>query len=107
MNRDTALPTFRLMPGVLLAQAHPQTPSSVTLDSPALQTWARRGVRGHPAAVVRPGPPEVFRRWPAPPRRYTPHPPVAVAARQAVARRHAARRRAAWRTRGQPLGPGG
>ena len=77
------------------------------LDSPALQTWARHGARGRPAAAARSGSIEVFRRWPAAPRRYTPHPPVAVAARQAVARRHAARRRAAWRTRGQPPGPGG
>ncbi len=37
MHRDAALPTFRLQPGVSLAQVQPQALSAVTLDSPALQ----------------------------------------------------------------------
>jgi len=36
VNRDTALPTFRLDPGVSLAQANPGHTAPVTLDSPAL-----------------------------------------------------------------------
>lgn len=57
MNRDTALPTFRLMPGVSLAQAHPQTPSSVTLDSPALQVMTDltlvKAATTHPSTSLR------------------------------------------------------
>jgi len=37
MHRDAALPTFRLQPGVSLAQVQPQALGAVTLDSPALQ----------------------------------------------------------------------
>ena len=37
MNRDAALPTFRLEPGTSIAQAKPWHHSPVTLDSPALQ----------------------------------------------------------------------
>ncbi len=36
MNRDAALPTFRLEAGVSLAQASPGNTAPVTLDSPAL-----------------------------------------------------------------------
>jgi CBS-domain-containing membrane protein len=37
MNTVTALPTFRLDHGISIAQAQPQTPSTVRLESPALQ----------------------------------------------------------------------
>jgi CBS-domain-containing membrane protein len=37
MNTDTALATFRLEPGISIAQAQPQTPAAVSLQSPALQ----------------------------------------------------------------------
>ena len=37
MNRDTALPTFRLQSGTPLAHARPWHDAPVTLDSPALQ----------------------------------------------------------------------
>ncbi len=37
MNTDTALPTFRLEPGLSIAQAQPQASTAVRLDSPALQ----------------------------------------------------------------------
>jgi CBS domain-containing protein len=37
MNRDAALPTFRLQPGTPLAHARPWHDSRVTVDSPALQ----------------------------------------------------------------------
>lgn len=37
MNHDAVLPTFRLDGGTAIAQAHPQTPSPVTVDSPALE----------------------------------------------------------------------
>jgi predicted transcriptional regulator len=37
MNTDTALPTFRLEPGLSIAQAQPQPSTAVGLDSPALQ----------------------------------------------------------------------
>ena len=37
MHRDTALPNFRLEPGVSIAQTQPQAQVAVTLDSPALQ----------------------------------------------------------------------
>ena len=37
MNTDTALPTFRLEPGISIAQAQPQASMSVRLESPALQ----------------------------------------------------------------------
>jgi hypothetical protein len=36
MNRETALPTFRLEPGTSIAQAQPWLQVPVTLDSPAL-----------------------------------------------------------------------
>ncbi len=35
MNSDTALPTFRLEPGISIAQAQPQARSAVRLESPA------------------------------------------------------------------------
>ena len=37
MHRDAPLPTFRLAPGVSLAQTAPWRTASVTLDSPALE----------------------------------------------------------------------
>ena len=37
MNRETALPTFRLEPGATIAQANPWHSAPVTLDSPALE----------------------------------------------------------------------
>jgi CBS domain-containing protein len=37
MNRDVALPTFRLEPGTSIAQANPWHTAPVTLDSPALE----------------------------------------------------------------------
>ena len=37
MNTDAALPTFRLEPGLSIAQAQPQASTAVRLDSPALQ----------------------------------------------------------------------
>ena len=37
MNTDTALPTFRLEPGISMAQAQPQSSTSVRLESPALE----------------------------------------------------------------------
>lgn len=37
MNRDAVLPTFRLEPGIALAQAQPGLNDPVTLDSPALE----------------------------------------------------------------------
>jgi len=37
MNRDAVLPSFRLPPGVSLAQAAPWRTAPVTLDSPALE----------------------------------------------------------------------
>ena len=36
MNRDAVLPTFRLEPGIAIAQAQPGQNEPVTLDSPAL-----------------------------------------------------------------------
>jgi CBS-domain-containing membrane protein len=37
MNIDTAMPTFRLEPGISIAQTEPQTSTAVRLESPALQ----------------------------------------------------------------------
>ena len=37
MNRDAILPTFRLEPGLAIAQAQPWHTAPVTLDSPALE----------------------------------------------------------------------
>jgi CBS domain-containing protein len=37
MNIDNALPTFRLEPGISIAQTQPQTNTAVRLQSPALQ----------------------------------------------------------------------
>lgn len=37
MNRDAVLPTFRLEPGLAIAQAQPWHTAPVTLDSPALE----------------------------------------------------------------------
>lgn len=37
MNRDAVLPTFRLEPGIALAQAQPGLNDPVTLDSPAIE----------------------------------------------------------------------
>ena len=37
MNTDTALPTFKLEPGISMAQAQPQNSTAVRLESPALQ----------------------------------------------------------------------
>jgi CBS-domain-containing membrane protein len=37
MNTDTALPTFRLQPGISIAQSQPQTSTAVRLESPALE----------------------------------------------------------------------
>ncbi|HYN58263.1 MAG TPA: hypothetical protein VET87_01755, partial [Rubrivivax sp.] len=36
MNHDASLPTFRLEPGIALAQVQPMSNGAVTLDSPAL-----------------------------------------------------------------------
>jgi len=36
MNIDTAMPTFRLEPGISIAQTQPQTSTAVRLESPAL-----------------------------------------------------------------------
>jgi CBS domain-containing protein len=37
MNRNTVLPTFRLEPGMAIAQARPKSNLPVTIDSPALE----------------------------------------------------------------------
>ena len=57
MHRDTALPTFRLQPGVSLAQVQPQAQSAVTLDSPALQVMTDltlvKAATTHPSTHLR------------------------------------------------------
>ena len=73
------------------------------LDSPTLKTWTRPVARRR--SFDEPGLDSigVFRRWPSPWLRFSPHPPVPTSIRQTVARRHAARRLAARRAaRGSP-----
>jgi signal-transduction protein with cAMP-binding, CBS, and nucleotidyltransferase domain len=57
MHRDAALPTFRLQPGVSLAQVQPQAPHTVTLDSPALQVMTDltliKAATTHPSTSLR------------------------------------------------------
>lgn len=57
MHRDAALPTFRLQPGVSLAQVQPQAQSTVTLDSPALQVMTDltliKAATTHPSTSLR------------------------------------------------------
>ena len=57
MHRDAALPTFRLQPGVSLAQVQPQAQNAVTLDSPALQVFTDltqvKAATVHPSTTLR------------------------------------------------------
>ena len=57
MHRDAALPTFRLQPGVSLAQVQPQTQGAVTLESPALQVMTDltviKAATTHPSTSLR------------------------------------------------------
>lgn len=57
MHPETALPTFRLQPGVSLAQVQPQAHSAVTLASPALQVMTDltlvKAATTHPSTSVR------------------------------------------------------
>ena len=57
MHRDAALPTFRLPPGVSLAQVQPQAQNAVTLDSPALQVMTDltlvKAATTHPSTSLR------------------------------------------------------
>ncbi len=57
MHRDAAMPTFRLQPGVSLAQVQPQAQTAVTLDSPALQVMTDltlvKAATTHPATSLR------------------------------------------------------
>lgn len=57
MHRDTALPTFRLEPGVSLAQTQPRSHAAVTLDSPALQVMTDltlvKAASTHPSTSLR------------------------------------------------------
>ena len=57
MHRDAALPTFRLQPGVSLAQVQPQAQNAVTLDAPALQVMTDltliKAATTHPSTSLR------------------------------------------------------
>lgn len=57
MHRDAALPTFRLQPGVSLAQVQLQAQDTVTLDSPALQVMTDltlvKAATTHPSTSLR------------------------------------------------------
>jgi CBS domain-containing protein len=57
MNRDAALPTFRLEPGISLAQAQPKINAAVTLASPALQVMTDltlvKAATTHPSTSLR------------------------------------------------------
>ena len=57
MHRDAALPTFRLHPGVSLAQVQPQAQGAVTLESPALQVMTDltliKAATTHPSTSLR------------------------------------------------------
>lgn len=57
MHRDAALPTFRLEPGVSLAQTQPRSHAAVTLDSPALQVMTDltlvKAASTHPSTSLR------------------------------------------------------
>ena len=57
MHPETALPTFRLQPGVSLAQVQPQAHSAVTLASPALQVMTDltlvKAATTHPSTSLR------------------------------------------------------
>jgi CBS domain-containing protein len=57
MHRDAALPTFRLQPGVSLAQVQPQAQHAVTMDSPALQVMTDltlvKAATTHPSTSLR------------------------------------------------------
>ena len=57
MHRDTALPNFRLEPGVSIAQTQPQSHMAVTLDSPALQVMTDltlvKAATTHPSTSLR------------------------------------------------------
>jgi len=56
MNTDTALPTFRLEPGISMAQAQPQNSTSVRLESPALEVMTDltqvKAATTHPATSL-------------------------------------------------------
>jgi len=56
MNTDTALPTFRLEPGISMAQAQPQSSTSVRLESPALEVMTDltqvKAATTHPATSL-------------------------------------------------------
>jgi len=56
MNTDTALPTFRLEPGISIAQAQPLASTAVRLDSPALQVMTDltlvRAATTHPSTSL-------------------------------------------------------
>ena len=57
MHPETALPTFRLQPGVSLAQVQPQAHSAVTLASPALEVMTDltlvKAASTHPSTSLR------------------------------------------------------
>jgi signal-transduction protein with cAMP-binding, CBS, and nucleotidyltransferase domain len=57
MHRDAALPTFRLEPGVSIAQTQPQAHVAVTLDAPALQVMTDltlvKAATTHPSTSLR------------------------------------------------------
>jgi signal-transduction protein with cAMP-binding, CBS, and nucleotidyltransferase domain len=57
MNRDTALPTFRLEPGMSIAQAQTTQTAPVTIDSPALEVMTDltqvKAATIHPATTLR------------------------------------------------------
>lgn len=57
MNPEAALPTFRLEPGVSLAQSQPASTGAVTLDSPALAVMTDltlvKAATTHPSTTLR------------------------------------------------------
>ena len=57
MNRDAALTTFRLEPGIFLAQAQPPASAAVTLASPALEVMTDltlvKAATTHPSTSLR------------------------------------------------------
>ena len=57
MNIDTAMPTFRLEPGISIAQTQPQTSTAVRLESPALQVMTDltlvKAATTHPSTSLR------------------------------------------------------
>jgi CBS-domain-containing membrane protein len=56
MNTDTALPTFKLEPGISMAQAQPQNSTAVRLESPALQVMTDltlvKAATTHPSTLL-------------------------------------------------------